>query len=161
MNIDEILDVMDDMLDRAWNLPLTGGRCVVDEERVRDLIDDIRLNIPNEIKQAKQIVSDRTEIINVAKNEADSIVRKAEERAKYLVSEAEISKQAKARAEEILAQSRMKSREMRQATQEFVDTILKNTEDTLSKSLSDVHTTRQALRNPARAAQPEQEEQKK
>ena len=46
MNIDDILDAMDEMLDRAWNLPLTGGRCVVDAEKVRDLIDDIRLNMP-------------------------------------------------------------------------------------------------------------------
>lgn len=160
MNIDEILDVMDDMLDRSWNLPLTGGRCVVDAERVRDLIDDIRLNMPAEIKQAKQIVADRAEIISVAKNEADSIVRKAEERAKYLVSEAEVNKQARARAEEILAQSRMKSREMRQATQEFVDNILKNTEETLGKSLGEVRSTRQALRNPQRALQPEQEAKK-
>ncbi|MCI5801190.1 MAG: ATPase [Oscillospiraceae bacterium] len=160
MNIDEILDVMDDMLDRAWNLPLTGGRCVVDAERVRDLIDDIRLNMPAEIKQAKQIVADRAEIISVAKTEADAIVRKAEERAKHLVSEAEVNKQAKAKAEELLAQSRMKSREMRQATQEFVDNMLKNTEETLGRSLSDVRSTRQALRNPARPAPQEQEEQK-
>ena len=67
MNIDDILDAMDEMLDRAWNLPLTGGRCVVDAEKVRDLIDDIRLNMPAEIKQAKQIVADRTDIISVAK----------------------------------------------------------------------------------------------
>ena len=79
MNIDDILDQMDEMLDKAWNLPLTGGRCVVDAEKVRDLIDDIRLNLPTEIKQAKQIVADRTDIISVAKAEAESIVRKAED----------------------------------------------------------------------------------
>ena len=67
MNIDEILDVIDELLDRAWSLPLSGGRCVVDADKVRDLIDDIRLNIPGEIKQAKAIVSDRAEIIDGAK----------------------------------------------------------------------------------------------
>lgn len=50
MNIDEILDVIDELLDRSWSLPLSGGRCVVDADKVRDLIDDIRLNIPAEIK---------------------------------------------------------------------------------------------------------------
>jgi hypothetical protein len=44
MNIEEILDMLDDLIDKAWGLPLTGGRCVVDAEKVRDLIDDIRLN---------------------------------------------------------------------------------------------------------------------
>ena len=57
MNIDEILDVIDELLDRSWSLPLSGGRCVVDADKVRDLIDDIRLNIPAEIKQAKAITA--------------------------------------------------------------------------------------------------------
>lgn len=105
MNIDDILDAMDEMLDRAWNLPLTGGRCVVDAEKVRDLIDDIRLNMPAEIKQAKQIVADRTDIISVAKKEAEDIVRKAEEHAKALVEQEEITKQAQARATEILTRT--------------------------------------------------------
>lgn len=138
MNIDDILDAMDEMLDRAWNLPLTGGRCVVDAEKVRDLIDDIRLNMPAEIKQAKQIVADRTDIISVAKKEAEDIVRKAEEHAKALVEQEEITKQAQARATEILTQAQMKSREMRQASQEFAETMLKSTEETLSKALGDV-----------------------
>ena len=39
MNIEDILDLLDDMIDRAWSLPLTGGRCVVDAEKVRELLD--------------------------------------------------------------------------------------------------------------------------
>ena len=53
MNIEEILDMLDELLDRAWNLPLSGGRCVIDAEKVREMVDDIRLNLPDEIKQAK------------------------------------------------------------------------------------------------------------
>ena len=153
MNIDDILDAMDEMLDRAWNLPLTGGRCVVDAEKVRDLIDDIRLNMPAEIKQAKQIVADRTDIISVTKKEAEDIVRKAEEHAKALVEQEEITKQAQARATEILTQAQMKSREMRQASQEFAETMLKSTEETLSKALGDVRSTRQALKSSGRNLQ--------
>ena len=60
MNIEEILDLLDELLDRSWNLPLSGGRCVVDAEKVRDLLDDVRLNMPTEIKQAKAIVAPTT-----------------------------------------------------------------------------------------------------
>lgn len=144
---------MDEMLDRAWNLPLTGGRCVVDAEKVRDLIDDIRLNMPAEIKQAKQIVADRADIISVAKTEAENIVRKAEDRAKALVEQEEITKQAQTRAVEVLTQAQMKSREMRQASQEFAETMLKSTEETLTKALSDVRSTRQALKTSGRNQQ--------
>ena len=44
MSIEEILDQLDELIDRAWSLPLTGGRCVVDADKVRELLDDVRLN---------------------------------------------------------------------------------------------------------------------
>ena len=46
MNIDEILDLLDEALEDAWTLPLSGGRRVVDIEKMRELTDDIRLNLP-------------------------------------------------------------------------------------------------------------------
>lgn len=55
MNIDELLDVMDETLEEAVNLPFTGGKRMVDVEKVRDIIDDIRLNMPAEIRQARPL----------------------------------------------------------------------------------------------------------
>ena len=140
MNIEEILDQLDDLLDKAWSLPLSGGRCVVDAEKVRDLLDDVRLNLPTEIKQAKAIVVDRTDIITTAKREAEAIVRKAEDRARAMIAQEEVVKQSQLRAAEIISQAQNKSREMRQASQEFSDNLLKQTEDTMLKALSDIKT---------------------
>ncbi|MCI8622949.1 MAG: ATP synthase F0 subunit B [Provencibacterium sp.] len=150
MNIEEILDVIDELLDRAWNLPLTGGRCVVDADKVRDLIDEVRLNLPGEIKQARSIVADRAEIISVARQEAETIVQKAEERAKALISREDIVKQSQARAAEIMQSAQMKSREMRSAANDYSEKVLRETEESLTRSLSDVKNTRQALRNATR-----------
>lgn len=145
MNIEEILDTLDELLDKAWGLPLSGGRCVVDAERVRELLDDIRLNMPTEIRQAKAIVADRAEILAIAKRESDTIIHRAEERAKMLVSEQEIVKQSQEKAAEILSSAQSKAKEMRTAANEFADNLLKTTEQALSDSLSDVRNTRQAL----------------
>lgn len=147
MNIDEILDVMDEILDRSWSLPLSGGRCVVDADKIRDLVDEIRLNLPAEIKQARGIVADRSEILSDAKKEAEQTIRKAEERARALIAQEEITKQAQAKASEILSRSQMKSREIRQAAQEFSDSCLQRTEEVMVKSLTEVKATRQAFRN--------------
>ena len=67
MPIEEILDQLDELIDRSWSLPLTGGRCVVDADKVRELLDDVRLNLPTEIRQAQSIVADRTAIVEEAK----------------------------------------------------------------------------------------------
>ena len=147
MNVEQILDVLDEMVDRAWSLPMTGGRCVLDADKVRDIIDDIRGNMPAEIAHAQKIVADRAEIIAEAKREAENIVRRAEDRAKTLTAQQEVVKQAQQKAQEMVSAAQMKSREMRQMSQEFADKLLRSTEESLTKNLSEVKMTRQALRN--------------
>lgn len=147
MNVNEILDIIDDMLDKAWSLPLSGGKCVVDIERFRDLIGDVRVSLPGEIKQAKMIVADRSIILNDAKKEAETIIKNAEVRAKKLVAQEPIIKSAQEKANEMISQAHTQSKEIRKATEEFVDQTLTQVEKTLVKSLSSVKESKQMLRN--------------
>ena len=147
MTVNENLDLIDDLLDSAWTVPLSGGRCVVDIDKIRDALDDIRLNLPAEIKQAKMIVADRKTIIDDARKEADSIVKVADERAKRLVDTNEIVKQSQERAKEIIAQTNAQNRELKRATNEFIENALKNSEEILTHAVQEIKTTRQALRN--------------
>ena len=146
MTIDQVLDAMDELLDKSWSLPLSGGRCVVDADKVRDLIDDIRINLPTEIKQAQSIVMARNELLAGAKKEGEQIIRKAEERAKAMISHEQIVKTSQSKAADILTQTQVKSKEMRQAAQEYSDNVLRTTEEAMAKSLSELRQARQALR---------------
>jgi vacuolar-type H+-ATPase subunit H len=148
MNINENLDLIDDILDSAWSVPLSGGRCMVDVDKLREIVDDIRLNLPQELKQAKMIVADRKVIIDDARKEADSIVKIAEERAKKLVETSEIVRQAQERAKEIIVQTNNQNRELKRATNEFIENALKHSEDILSSALQEIKSTRQALKQP-------------
>ena len=145
-----MLDMLDELLDQSWSLPLSGGRCVVDAEKVRDLIDDIRINMPGEINQARAIVNDREEIIATAKREAEGLIRKAEERARVLVANEEITKHSQSRANEILSQTQMQAREMRAGAQTFSDNLLRATEESLHNALVEVKSTRHAMRGRAK-----------
>ncbi|ERI99835.1 MULTISPECIES: hypothetical protein [Eubacteriales] len=146
MNIDEILDLLDEALEDAWTLPLSGGRRVVDIEKMRELTDDIRLNLPAEVRQAKAIVNDRAEIISTAKKEAASIVKKAEDKARAIVNQDDLTKAAQQKAAEIISQAQMQAREMRQAATEFADNLMKSTEQFLVASMEEVKETRTKLR---------------
>ena len=148
MNISEILDTIDDMLDKSWGVPLSGGRCVVDVDRLRDLVGDVRLNMPVEIKQAKMIVADRKQIIDDAKREAEAIVQKAEERAKVIVDHDELVKKAQLRASEINTQAQTQSRELKRVTNEFVDQSLQDVEALLSSKLQELKSARIAMHRP-------------
>ena len=150
MRIDEVLDMLDELLDQSWSLPLSGGRCVVDSEKVRDLIDDLRINMPDEVKQARAIVNDRAEIIEAARREAEGIIRKAEGQAKALIAREEIVRLSQNKASEILSQAQMQAREVRAGAQTFSDDILRAADESLHRALTEVKSTRHALRGRAK-----------
>ncbi len=158
MNVEELLDKIDDMVDQALGLPLSRGKCLINGDDLRDVVDGIRSALPSEIRQAKAIVIDRNDIIDDAKREAEEIIRKAEDRARALVSEEEIVKQSQQKATELLNQSQQKSREMRRSATDFAEDLLKRTEDSLSERLQEVRQTRQSLRHPAQVEAPQDEE---
>jgi len=152
MSIEELLEQLDEALDSGVKIP--GKRTVVSVENLRAVIDDIRLNIPSEIKQARGIVADRADIIANAKREADGIIRSAEERANAMVSEEEVTKLARERATEIIANAQAKSREMRKAAQEFVDDLMRRADEGLTANLAEIRKTRASLKSQAPAPAP-------
>lgn len=145
-HIDELLDLIDEILDDAMTVPLAKGKTIVDADRIRDIINNIRAGLPNEIKQSMLIVSDRDDIIRDAKKEAEIIIRNSQDKARAMVADEEVSKQAREKASHIISQAQEKAKEIRNAAAVFSDSLLKETEDILSKNLSDVKNTRQALR---------------
>lgn len=145
-NVESILDMMTELLESAWSIPLSGGKSAIETERFHEMIQDIRLRLPEEIAKAREIVNDRRTILDDAKKEADMVIRVAEDRAKKLVDHDEIVKQAQMRANEILSAAQLQVRELKKATGEYVDSVLQQTEEQLSKSLTDVRTKRNAIK---------------
>lgn len=144
MTLDELLEQFDEVLDSGVKIP--GKKTIVDIEKLRAVVDDIRLNIPSEIKQARGIVADRADIITTAKHEADGIIRNAEERAKSMVAQEEIVKLAQQKAAEIISNAQSKSRDMRKAAQDFVDDIMRRADEGLTSNLAEIRKTRAALK---------------
>ncbi|MBQ4154949.1 MAG: ATPase [Clostridia bacterium] len=150
MNMEEMLEQLDEVLETGMKLP--GKKTVVDVEKLRAMIDDLRLNMPSEIKQARGIVADRADIITNAKKEADAIIRNAEERAKALIAQQEITRLAQEKAGEIISAAQTKSREMRKAAQDFVDDLMRRADDGLTANLAEIRKTRAALKQQAPSA---------
>ena len=150
MNVDELLDLLDETLEESTNLLFTGGKRMVDVDKVRDIIDDVRLNMPAEIKQAKAIVNDRAEIVAGARREAEGIIKKAEDRARALVDQQEIVRQAQQKAAEILSSAHQQSREMRTTITDYCENMLRQTEESLARSAAEVKNVRGALRQKAK-----------
>ena len=145
-NIDSILLMIEDLLDGAWSIPLSGGKGAVDVDKIRDLLSQLKMHIPVEVEKAKEIVNDRKIILDDAKKEAEMTIRVAEERAKKLVDHDEVVRQAQAKANEILSTSQLQARELKKATSDYVDSVLKSTEEQVAKSLAELRSKRQAIK---------------
>ena len=152
MNAIEILDLMDEMLDKAWNMPMSNGKCVINADRMRELIDDIKRNLPQEIKQARLIVQDRTDILSDAHKEADQLVKAAEEKARRLVDQNEITKVAKQNAMEMVQNAQAQARSLKKAANEYVDELLGKNERQLLEAANQVKRVRAALHTPQNSA---------
>lgn len=150
MNIDELLDLMEETMEEASGLPFSGSKRMVDIDKMRDIIDEVRLNMPTEIRQAKAIVNDRADIIASAKREAEAIVKKAEDRARMLVGEEQIVRAAQQRAAEILSSAQSQSREMRTTVTDYCENMLRITEEQLARNAAEVKTVRANLRQNAK-----------
>ena len=151
VTVEELINELETLLDKAVKLPLSGGRTVIDTDEVKAILDEMRENLPRETEQARAIVADRTQILADAKKEAESIVKAAQERAQRLTDKDEITKRAQAKAAEMLTQTQARLKEMKLASNDYLDDLLKRTEDSMSRSLSELKQTRQNIKASLRA----------
>lgn len=151
--IEDLIEEMYDVLDKGWKMPLSAGKVFVDGEEVRQILDEIKEEIPTEVRKAKAIVADHTQIIEEAHREADSILRVAQEKADALIEQDEIVRQAQVKANELLAQAQAKFKEMRKASNDYVEDLMRRTDESLSESLAELRKTRQNIKASQRNSQ--------
>ena len=150
--VDELISSLYEMVQDAWSLPLGADKCVLERDKVLDLLDEISNQLPGEFKQAKTIVDSRNEVITNAKKDAETIRRQAEERARQLISRDEVYLEAVKQSNELLRSTEAKNKELRTATVEFVDDALRTCEESIADALNAIRQTRsqfQAIINPA------------
>ncbi len=79
MNVEELLDMLEETLEEGTAVPFAAAKRVVDVDRCRDIVDEVRNNLPDELRDSKKIVADREQILKNAQTDADNIIKQAEE----------------------------------------------------------------------------------
>ena len=155
-HIEDIITALYDLVQDARGLPLGADKCIVERDRVLDMLDEISAQLPAELKQSRTIVDSRNELIGQAKREAEAIVRKAQEDADRLVSQQAIYEEAKRKCAEMVAQTKDQITNLRKVSNDYMDDALRRTEEAIAQSLGDVRDTR-AKFNALAAAQAKRE----
>ena len=144
MEVLEIIDMLEDVVEKSMAIPF-AGRAVVDREELLDLIQEIRLNLPGDLKQAKWVKEERQRILDEANKEAESIMKNAEEKMASMIDDHEITQKAYAQANQIIAAAQNNARELRLGTRQYTDDVMASLEAHIAKVAETVHENRREL----------------
>lgn len=145
-NIEDIIGALYDMVQDARSMPLAADKCILERDRVLDMLDEVIAQLPGELKQSRTIVESRNELINQARREAESIMRQAQEQAKQMVTQEQVYMEAVRRSEELVGQTQERINLLRKAANEYMDDALRRTEEAMSSALDEVRDTRMKFR---------------
>ena len=140
--IEDIISALYDLVQDARALPLGADKCILERDKVLDMLDEVIAQLPAELKQARTIVESRNELIGQARREAESLIRQAQEKAAQMVAEEAIYQEAKRQCQEMVLQTQVRMSELRKASNDYMDDALRRTEEAIAMSLEDVRDTR-------------------
>ena len=141
-NIEDIISALYDMVQDARALPLGADKCILERDKVLDMLDEIIAQLPVELKQSRTIVESRNELIGQARREAENLIRQAQEQADKMIAEETIYQEAKRQCQEMVMQTKARMAELRRASNDYMDDALRRTEEAVAMSLEDVRDTR-------------------
>ena len=140
--IEDIISALYDMVQDARGVPLAADKCIVERDKVLDMLDEIIAQLPVELKQARTIVESRNVLIGQARREAESLIRQAQDKANQMVTEEAIYLEAKRQCQEMVQQTQTRMAELRKVSNDYMDDALRRTEEAIAMSLEDVRDTR-------------------
>jgi len=138
MEIMEIIDMMEETIDKATVVPLSG-KIVVDKEDLLDYIQEMRLVFPDEVKEAKWVKEERERILAEAQTRSETMIKNAEEKVVQMIDEHEITKQAVEQANQMVNEAQTKAMEIKTDCDQYADDILNDLEKRLEMLISKVH----------------------
>jgi len=145
MEVLAILDTLEELIEKSVGIPFST-KCLVDREEIFEIVKEIRLKLPDDIKQAKWVKEERQRILLEAQKEANNVIKDAEKKIASLVNEHEITKKAYEQANEIITNAQKTAREIRLGTREYADSILSKVEEILSNTLDVIKANRSELK---------------
>lgn len=145
MDVIELLSELEEIIEKGFEIPVVK-KTFIDKEQVMELINDISLQLPDELRVAKSIAEDSKKIIADAQKQADAKIKEAEHKIMALVDEHEITKQATANANDIISKAQKDGREIKLAAIKFADDLLERVESDVKSVTDKIRQGRESLR---------------
>lgn len=145
MDILKLIDEIEDVVENASSVPFSK-KAMIDSDELLEIIKEIRLGLPEELKQATWIKEEQSRILEEAQNNADKLLNDAEYKLEELVEGDRITKKAQERAQEIIVNAQNNAKEIRLGAMEYSDSLLFDTQEKLKEVIILINENRKELR---------------
>ena len=139
--IDEIIAIVE----AARAVPMSRNNCMVDRGEMIGVLDQLRADLPTELRRASALLDERDKIMDAGRREADRIISEAEAEHARLVSQNEITVSAEHEAARLIAEARTEAQRLREEVDDYVDTALANFEQFLTRALASIERGRDKM----------------
>ena len=137
-DVQRLLDMLYELIDGAKNAPLSSDKCMINRDEALDMLDEIRAQLPVELKRAQELIRAKDEYVEAAKRDVDRMMQKAELDAKSKVSESEVLATAREKGHEII--------EMYRVANDYTEDALRRTEEAIQMALDEIKQSRARFR---------------
>ena len=145
-DVTRLIDMLYERVEDAKAPALKPTMCQLERDEILDLLDELKAQLPIEIKRAKELLAARDKFVEQTKQDADRIIRQAELEAKAKVDESEVLSAAKEKANGMIARAEERCRQMYQITNEYTEDALARTEDAIRMALDELQQSRMNFR---------------
>lgn len=142
----ELLDELEDIIDKGASVPFSG-RCILERDELLDVLQELKLKLPEDLKQAKWIKEERQRILQEAQAEADEIIKTVEKKAVSMVDENEITKQAIAQGKQIVERANAEAQAIADSAYNYSDNLLETVEKVVLGSMKEMEQCVAIVRN--------------
>lgn len=146
MDILNLLERIEDIIEEASKFPLSN-KVMIDKDEILEVINEIRLKLPDEINRASWVAKERQRILNEAQSEADELIEKVQDQQRFLIEDNEITKQAQKYANQIIQEAERKANEMKYGAYSYSDEILSKLQEKIGEINSIIEKNREVLKN--------------
>jgi cell division septum initiation protein DivIVA len=153
MDILHLVDRLEELFNESRPIPFTNN-VIVDEDRMLDLIDQMRVAIPEEVKSAQKLVAERDRTLAQAQEEAQRTLKLAREKSETIIERDSIVEAAASRADQVLAQAQQEAEATRQEADQYVQDVLMSLELEMERVLNQVRNGIRALQHQSDVGAP-------
>ncbi len=146
-DFEKLMQELDELVEEAWQLPLSNGKVVIDREELARIASGLHTHYPTEIARAKNLLEEREKILLKARTDSENLMTKAKLKSTEILNEQDIMAEARRYAAEMRESAQAEAERIKRGAVEFADTVLQQSEDHYDRNLALIKQARRVVKN--------------